>query len=55
MLEQTSTKVVATPMPMPFSTPLVTARVGHSPRTSRNGGISAHKPFGEFLQRRFLP
>ncbi len=41
----TSTNVVATPIPTPFSRVVVTARVGHNPRTRRKGGISSHNPF----------
>ena len=44
MLEHNRTNVVATPIPMPFSTVLVTASMGHNPRTSRNGGISSQSP-----------
>ena len=45
MLEQTRTKVTATPIPSPLSTLLLIARVGQSPKTRRYGGTSAHKPF----------
>ena len=33
MLEQMSTAVAASPMPMAFSTEVVVARVGHIPRS----------------------
>jgi hypothetical protein len=44
MFDPTSTAVVAIPMPIPFSTDLVTANVGHNPSTNRNGGISFQSP-----------
>ncbi len=45
MLAHTSTKVVASPMPMPNCILVVTPNVGQRPSTRRNGGISAHRPF----------
>ncbi len=44
ILDMTRTKVVAIPIPTPFIADVVTARVGHIPRTSRNSGISSHSP-----------
>jgi len=44
ILEQSSTKVVANPMPMPFFMEVVTPSTGQSPRTSRNGGTSFQRP-----------
>jgi hypothetical protein len=45
ILEKTRTKITASPIPTALSKLLVTASVGHSPRTSLKGGISAHNPF----------
>ena len=44
ILEQTKTKAVASPIPIPFSTVVVTASTGQRPSTSRKGGISFHRP-----------
>ena len=44
MLEQTNTKVVARPIPMPFIAEVVTARAGHIPSTSTKIGCSFHNP-----------
>ena len=44
-LEHTKTKVVASPMPMPYCILVVTPSTGQRPRTSRNGGTSSHRPF----------
>ncbi len=43
-LEQTRTKVVAKPIPIPLMAVVVTARVGHMPKTKRNMGFSLQKP-----------
>lgn len=43
-LEQTSTMVAATPMPMALLAAVVTARVGQVPKTSRSTGFSARIP-----------
>ena len=42
--EQTSTKVVATPMPKPLVTAVVTASVGHRPSIWRRDGFSSSRP-----------
>ena len=39
-----STKLVASPMAMPLMTALVTARVGHMPRSWRKTGFSSQRP-----------
>ena len=44
MLEHSSTKVAASPMPMPLEAMVVTARVGQVPRTSRRTGFSFKMP-----------
>ena len=44
-LEHTRTNVVASPMPMPFCTEVVTASVGHMPSTRRKVGFSVIRPF----------
>ena len=44
ILESTSTKITARPMPRPLSAELVTARVGQSPSTRRKGGNSFQSP-----------
>ena len=43
--EQISTAVVVSPIPIPFVTLVVTARVGHIPSISTRGGFSRIKPF----------
>ncbi len=43
--EQISTNVAASPMPSAFSSDVVTARVGHIPRTNLKMGFSFHSPF----------
>ena len=49
MLEQTSTKVAARPIPRLFSSDVVTARVGHMPSTRRKMGFSFQRPFTSSL------
>src|SRR5690606_3039911 len=44
MLDIKRTKVVANPIPMAFSTEVVTAKVGQVPKTSTNTGFSLKKP-----------
>src|SRR5699024_11876032 len=44
MLEHTSTKVAARPMPMPLEAMVDVDRVGQVPRTSTNTGFSFRKP-----------
>ena len=44
MLDATRTNVVAIPIPTPFVAEVVTASVGHAPKTNRNSGISSHNP-----------
>jgi len=39
------TNVVASPIPMPLATLVVTARVGHMPRTWTKTGLSRTMPF----------
>jgi hypothetical protein len=39
-LENTRTKVVASAMPMPLTTVVVTASVAHNPKSSRKTGFS---------------
>jgi hypothetical protein len=43
-LEKKRTKVTQSPMPIPFSTAVVMARVGHKPSTSLKGGRTSQKP-----------
>ena len=43
-LDMTSTKVVASPIPKPFSALLVTARVGHVPKIRTRTGLDLHNP-----------
>jgi hypothetical protein len=43
-LEKTSTKVVASPIPIPFMPVVVTASVGQSPKTNRKGGRISQNP-----------
>jgi hypothetical protein len=43
--EQTSTKVVASPMAIPFFAIVVTASVGHIPSSVTNTGFSFISPF----------
>ncbi len=43
-LERTRTKVVANPIPKPFSAMVVTASVGQRPKTKRKGGSSCQNP-----------
>lgn len=43
-LEQTKTKVVAKPIAIPLMAAVVTARVGHIPKTKRKIGFSLQKP-----------
>ena len=43
-LEQTSTKVVAAPMPMALEAAVVTARVAQQPNTRRSTGFSLMMP-----------
>jgi hypothetical protein len=45
MFEPSRTKVAAIPIPMPFLAIVVTASVGHVPKTSLNTGFSLKKPF----------
>src|SRR3990170_735052 len=44
MFEETRTKAVAIPIPTPLTAEVVTASVGHIPKTRRKSGISSHKP-----------
>ena len=44
-LEQTSTNVVASPIPRPFFAMVVTARVGHIPSRVTSVGFSLMMPF----------
>ncbi len=48
---QTSTKVVARPMPSAFSTEVVTASVGHIPSSRRKMGFSFQSPRAKVLPR----
>ena len=43
--EHTSTKVVASPIPMAFEAIVVTARVGHIPKSITSTGFSLSRPF----------
>src|SRR5210317_81118 len=43
IFEQTRTKVVASPIPRPFSALVVTARAGQRPSSSRNTALFCHK------------
>ena len=53
-LEQTSTNAVASPMPRPLSTLVVTASVGHMPSTSRKVGFSVMMPLKNIFLRSCL-
>src|SRR3990172_4302447 len=53
MLPKKSTNIVAMPIARPFIAEFVTARVGQSPSTSLNGGISCQSPFVNSLARLF--
>jgi len=48
-LEKTRTNVVASPIPMPLMPEVVTASVGHSPRTNRKGGMVCHSPLVKLI------
>ena len=43
-LENSKTKVVASPIPIPFATLVVTARVGHMPSNRMSAGFSLSNP-----------
>ena len=44
MFEQISTAVVDSPIPIPLTTPVVTASVGHMPRNKTKDGFSCKRP-----------
>ncbi len=54
-LEQTSTKVVAAPMPMALLAAVVTANVAQHPNTSLNTGFSLMIPLVNSCKRLFFP